>query len=65
MYNIEFTSDAKADLARLAKSEPKAYEKAHYPSLSMLIFKFDFVELKVRKLSITTDYTDYTDFLCL
>ena len=28
MYNIEFTSDAKADLAKLAKSEPKAFEKA-------------------------------------
>ncbi|MBQ7237665.1 MAG: Txe/YoeB family addiction module toxin [Bacteroidales bacterium] len=27
MYNIEFTSDAKADLAKLAKSEPKAFEK--------------------------------------
>ena len=28
MYNIEFTSDAKADLARLAINEPKAYVKA-------------------------------------
>ena len=27
MYNIEFTSDALADLAKLAKSEPKIYEK--------------------------------------
>lgn len=28
MYNIDFTSDAKADLAKLAKSEQKVYEKA-------------------------------------
>jgi toxin YoeB len=28
MYNIDFTPDAKADLARLIKSEPKVYEKA-------------------------------------
>lgn len=27
-YDIEFTSDAKADLARLAKNEPRAYQKA-------------------------------------
>ncbi len=27
-YNIEFTSDALADLARLAKNEPRAYQKA-------------------------------------
>ena len=28
MYNIDFTPDAKADLARLLKSEPKVYQKA-------------------------------------
>jgi toxin YoeB len=28
MYNIEFTPDAQADLAKLIKSEPKVYEKA-------------------------------------
>ena len=27
-YNIDFTPDAKADLARLLKSEPKVYQKA-------------------------------------
>lgn len=28
MYNIEFTPDAQADLAKLLKSEPKVYKKA-------------------------------------
>ena len=28
MYNIEFTSDAMADLDRLARNEPKVYDKA-------------------------------------
>ena len=28
MYDIEFTPDAKADLAKLMKSEPKVYQKA-------------------------------------
>lgn len=28
MYNIDFTPEAKADLARLLKSEPKVYKKA-------------------------------------
>lgn len=27
-YDIDFTPDAKADLAKLLKSEPKVYEKA-------------------------------------
>lgn len=28
MYDIDFTPDAKADLAKLLKNEPKVYEKA-------------------------------------
>ena len=28
MYNLDFTFDAKADLAKLAMSEPKVYAKA-------------------------------------